>query len=121
MTRVQTCALPISIACLVNNRFSVRIDWKTRGGQSGAGQAIKYTDASALFWFFGPDNIEVLLKVLNACSLSNTYWVFAAATTDVEYTIFVTDTASGKTKTYFHAGGSAAPAITDTSAFATCP
>jgi hypothetical protein len=115
-----TCVASTTIACLNNNRFSVRIDWKT-GGQSGQGQAIKYTDASALFWFFGPDNIEVLLKVLNACSLSNTYWVFSAATTDVEYTIFVTDTVSGKTKTYFHAGGSAAPAITDTSAFATCP
>jgi hypothetical protein len=114
------CTPSSTVVCLNNSRFSVRIDWKT-GGQSGQGQAIKYTDASALFWFFGPDNIEVLLKVLNACSLSNTYWVFSAATTDVEYTIFVTDTASGKTKTYFHAGGSAAPAITDTSAFATCP
>jgi hypothetical protein len=115
------CTPSATVACLVNGRFSVRIDWKTSGGQTGAGQAIKYTDASALFWFFGPDNIEVLLKVLNACSLSNTYWVFAAATTDVEYTIYVTDTKNGATKTYFHAGGSPAPAITDTSAFATCP
>jgi hypothetical protein len=115
------CTASATVACLVNNRFSVRIDWKTSGGQTGAGQAIKYTDASALFWFFGPDNIEVLLKVLNACSLSNTYWVFSAATTDVEYTIYVTDTLRGQTKTYFHAGGSAAPAITDTGAFATCP
>lgn len=115
------CTPSATVACLVNNRFSVRIDWKTSGGQTGAGQAIKYTDASALFWFFGPDNIEVILKVLNACSLSNTYWVFAAATTDVEYTIYVTDTQRGTTKTYFHAGGSAAPAITDTGAFATCP
>lgn len=115
------CTPTSTVACLVNNRFSVRIDWKTSGGQTGAGQAIKYTDASALFWFFGPDNIEVLLKVLNACSLNNTYWVFSAATTDVEYTIYVTDTQKGTTKTYFHAGGSAAPAITDTSAFPTCP
>jgi hypothetical protein len=114
------CTQSATVACLNNNRFSVSIDWKT-SGQSGQGQAIKYTDASALFWFFGPDNIEVLLKVLNACSLSNTYWVFSAATTDVEYTIRVVDTQSGATKTYFHAGGSPAPAITDTSAFATCP
>ncbi|HYU25898.1 MAG TPA: trypsin-like peptidase domain-containing protein, partial [Thermoanaerobaculia bacterium] len=82
-----TCVASTTVACLNNNRFSVRIDWKTSGGQTGQGQAIKYTDASALFWFFGPDNIEVLLKVLNACSLNNTYWVFSAATTDVEYAI----------------------------------
>ena len=116
-----TCTPNATTVCLVNGRFSVSIDWKTSGGQTGAGQAIKYTDASALFWFFGPDNIEVLLKVLNACSLNSTYWVFAAATTDVEYTIHVTDTTNGKTKTYFHAGGTPAPAITDTGAFATCP
>jgi hypothetical protein len=115
------CTPNAATVCLVNGRFSVSINWKTSGGQSGSAQAIKYTDASALFWFFGPDNIEVLLKVLNACSLNNTYWVFAAATTDVEYTITVTDTTNGKVKTYFHAGGSPAPAITDTSAFATCP
>ena len=115
------CMPTATVACLSNNRFSVHIDWKTSAGQTGQGQAVKYTDASALFWFFGPDNIEVLLKVLNACPLSNTYWVFSAATTDVEYTITVTDTATKKTKTYFHAGGSPAPAITDTDAFATCP
>jgi lysyl endopeptidase len=115
------CTPNAATVCLVNGRFSVSIDWKTSGGQSGSAQAIKYTDASALFWFFGPDNIEVLLKVLNACSLNSTYWVFAAATTDVEYTIHVTDTTNGKTKTYFHAGGTPAPAITDTNAFATCP
>jgi len=115
------CTPSATVVCLNSNRFSVRIDWKTSGGQTGQGQAIKYTDASALFWFFGSDNIEVLLKILNACSLSNTYWVFAAATTDVEYTIYVTDTLRGNTKTYFHAGGTPAPAITDTGAFATCP
>ena len=115
------CTPSATQVCLVNGRFSVSIDWKTSGGQTGQGQAIKYTDASGLFWFFGPDNIEVLLKVLNACSLNSRYWVFAAATTDVEYTIRVTDTTNGTTKTYFHAGGTPAPAITDTGAFATCP
>jgi len=115
------CTPSATTVCLNNNRFAVHIDWKTSGGQTGQGQAIKYTDASALFWFFGPDNIEVLLKVLNACPLSNTYWVFSAATTDVEYTITVVDTQTNKTKTYFHAGGTPAPAVTDTEAFATCP
>jgi hypothetical protein len=115
------CAPSATQVCLNGDRFSVKVDWKTSGGQTGQGQAIKYTPNSALFWFFGADNIEMLVKVLTGCPLSNTYWVFSAATTDVEYTITVTDTKSGRTKTYFHAGGTAAPAITDTSAFATCP
>ena len=115
------CTPSATVACLNESRFSVRIDWKTSGGQTGQGQVINLTDNSVLFWFFGPDNVEVLVKVLNGCPVSNTYWVFSAAATDVEYTITVTDALAGKTKTYFHAGGAAAPAVTDTNAFATCP
>lgn len=116
----QPCVPSSTQICLNNNRFAVKIAWRSASA-SGQGQAIKYTADSGLFWFFGSDNIEVLLKVLDGCALSNSYWVFSAATTDVEYTITVTDTKSGKVKTYFHALGSPAPAITDTGAFATCP
>jgi hypothetical protein len=110
------CAAPNTI-CLHNNRFATKITWRTTDGKSsGDGVPIKYTTDSGLWWFFGSDNIEVLLKILDACGLNNRYWVFSAATTDVEYTITVTDTLTGKVKTYFHAGGSPAPAITDTDA-----
>ena len=102
-----------NVVCLNKSRFAVRVDWKT-SDKSGTGAPIKYTADSGLFWFFGPENIEVLLKVLDACALNNRFWIFSAATTDVEYTITVTDTLTGRTKTYFHKGGSAAPAITDT-------
>jgi hypothetical protein len=115
------CVPSATVACLSSSRFAVQVDWKTGGGDSGKGQAIKYTPDSGLFWFFGADNIEMIVKVLNACSLNNNYWIFAAATTDVEYTLKVTDTKTGQSKTYFHASGSPAPAVTDTSAFATCP
>jgi len=115
------CTDSATVTCLSNNRFAVQVDWKTGGGDSGHGTAIKYTPDSGLFWFFGASNIEMIVKVLNACPLNNNYWIFAAATTDVEYTLKVTDTKSGQMKTYFHANGSPAPAITDTSAFATCP
>jgi hypothetical protein len=108
------CSAPNTI-CLSNNRFAVKIIWKTKDA-SGDATPIKYTPDSGLYWFFGSDNIEVLLKILNACTLNNRYWIFSAATTDVEYTITVTDTLTGKVKTYFHAGGTPAPAITDTDA-----
>lgn len=120
-TTVQPCVPSSTRACLNNDRFAVSVTWKTPN-QQGTGTAIEYTSESALFWFFGSSNIEMILKVLNACGLNNSYWVFAAATTDVEYTITVTDTQRGTVKTYFHAQGTAAPAITDTSAFpGSCP
>jgi hypothetical protein len=63
----------------------------------------------------------MLIKVLDGCNINNRYWVFAAATTNVEYTLRVTDTETGASKQYRNPLGQASPAITDTSAFATCP
>src|SRR6202171_2665159 len=48
--------------CLHNNRFATKITWRTTDGKSsGDGIPIKYTTDSGLFWFFGSDNIEVIL------------------------------------------------------------
>ncbi|MEE8522333.1 MAG: hypothetical protein V3T72_00245, partial [Thermoanaerobaculia bacterium] len=76
---------------------------------------------SGLFWFFDPDNWEMMIKVLDGCGFNDHFWVFASATTNVEYTLRVTDTQTGVMKEYFNPLGNAAPAITDTGAFATCP
>ncbi len=48
-------------------------------------------------------------------------WVYAAASNDVEYTLTVTDTATGRIARYDNPLGRRAPAVTDTQAFATCP
>ena len=32
-----------------------------------------------LFWFFESSNPEAVVKVLNACSINNHFWVFGAA------------------------------------------
>jgi hypothetical protein len=56
-----------------------------------------------------------------SCSTNNRYWVFAAATTNVQYTVRVTDTTTGAVKEYTHAQGAPALSAMDTSAFATCP
>ncbi|MCP3957063.1 MAG: hypothetical protein GY719_04360 [bacterium] len=75
---------------------------------------------SGLFWFFTPGNWELLVKVLDGCSINDRFWVFAAATTDVEYTLRVTDIETGRVQEYFNPLGRSAAAITDTEAFATC-
>lgn len=116
-TTPGVCTPSATQICINNNRFAVKVDWRTGAGQTGQGQAIKYTPDSGLFWFFGAENIEMIVKTLNACGLNQKYWFFAAATTDVEYTITVTDTRTGRVKTYFHGAGTPAPAITDTGAF----
>ena len=63
------------------------------------------------------------VKVLDACDNQafNSWWVFAAAATNVGYTLRVTDTQTGQTRTWGNPLGNDAAAIQDTNAFATCP
>lgn len=123
------CAPSATAHCLAADRFKVRTHWRTPFGTRGAAQVVQgqgaSTDDSGLFYFFDEDNFEVLLKVLDACTLPPPrFWVFSAATTNVEYTITVVDTEAQPeqvAQSYFKPQGPPAPAITDTDAFATCP
>jgi hypothetical protein len=107
--------------CLNGGRFRVEVDWTDFQGGQGQGQVVPFdVDDSGLFWFFGPNNWEMLVKVLDGCRGNNHFWVFSAATTNVEYTLTVTDTVQGTVVRYTNPLGTSASAITDTSAFATC-
>ncbi len=117
------CAAGPSTLCLSRGRFRVEISWRDFAGATGVGWVAPSagTADSGLFWFFAPENWELLVKVLDGCGLNGRYWVFAAATTNVEFTLAVTDTTTGLVRRYRNGLGTAAAAITDTSAFATCP
>ncbi len=108
--------------CLSSGRFEVTMDWRDFSGATGPGiVAPAGEDYWGVFWFFTQMNGEVLVKVLDGCDFNQHYWVFAAAATNVEYSMTVTDTTTGNSKTYDNDLGSASPAVVDTSAFATCP
>jgi hypothetical protein len=115
------CLPDATTLCLLDDRFRLTVNWRRASGQTGQGQAVPITDRAGLFYFFNPENLEMLIKMLDACGLNDRFWLFYAATTDVEFTVTVTDTATGQTKTYFNPLGMAAPPIQDTGAFATCP
>ncbi|MEM7353865.1 MAG: hypothetical protein AAF657_23900 [Acidobacteriota bacterium] len=115
------CVTDNDTLCLNNNRFKVEVMWDT-GDDTGPAIVVPGgTGDSSNFWFFSANNWEMLFKVLNGCGINNHYWVFFAATTDVGFTATVTDTQTNEVKVYTNALGQAANAITDTSAFATCP
>jgi hypothetical protein len=75
-----------------------------------------------MFWFFNENNIEMLVKLQNACiSQFDRFWVFFAATTNVEFHVTVTDTDALQAKRYDNPQGMVALPVADTQAFATCP
>lgn len=108
---------------LNDGRFEVTVDWENDQGQSGQGVPSPLTDETGYFYFFNPENVELVVKVLNACNLDgfHKYWVFAAGLTNVEVTLTVTDTQTGAVRTYMNPQGQAFLPIQDTSAFDTCP
>ncbi|MEA2600130.1 MAG: hypothetical protein QOF89_1122 [Acidobacteriota bacterium] len=115
-----SCPPTPTALCLGNGRFRATVDWQTGDGRSGAAQAIALTSDTGYFWFFGPDNVEIVLKVLDACSFNNRFWVFVGGLTDVRAVVTVTDTLTGAVQVYVNNQGRAFQPIQDTAAFATC-
>jgi ELWxxDGT repeat protein len=102
--------------CLLGNRYRVESSWRDGQGNSGTGHAVAFTADTGWFWFFGPDNVEVMLKVLDGTGVDGHIWVFYGALSDVEYTLTVTDTLTGITRRYDNPLGQLA-SVADTFAF----
>jgi hypothetical protein len=86
----------------------VRAHWRDpRTGDSGTAGALPLpgSDRTGLFWFFAPDNVELVVKNLAAGPVNGYFWNFYGALSDVEYEIEVTDTATGRRVEYFNPGG----------------
>lgn len=107
-----------SFLLLQEARFEVAVEWSTADGRRGAARPVRAGTAnSGLFWFFAPDNWEMLIKVLDGCGFNGHYWVYAASATDVGFDIAVTDTTTGEIRSYTKSPGAPAPALTDAAAF----
>jgi len=127
-TAVAPCTPGPQTLCLTPDagttvgRFRATAAWRTPDGQTGAGQAVTLTSDTGYFWFFAQTNVEVVLKVLNACVAPfNHFWVFAGGLTNVDVDLVVEDTVTGARNVYHNAQGVSFKPIQDTSAFATCP
>ncbi|MEM6793312.1 MAG: spondin domain-containing protein [Acidobacteriota bacterium] len=120
--QVSGCFAGPESLCLNGDRFQVSATFEDFEGNVGAAQSAGNTGDSGFFTFFGPDNIELDVKVLDACEAQTPrFWVFTAGTTNVGVEMTVTDTETGTTNTYSNALGQNFQPILDTDAFATCP
>lgn len=89
--------------CLMGGRFAVEVDWSNPGnGTSGRGGAGSLSDVTGTFFFTDPSNVELVVKMLN---LGDRIAFFYGTLSNLQYTIHVTDTATGTTKTYTNPNG----------------
>ena len=112
-----TCTASATALCLNDERFRVQVSWSVpTQGTSGVGTAAAVTSDTGYFWFFSSNNIELVIKVVDGRAANGFFWVFYGALSDVQYTITVTDTATGAGKTYTNPQGQLA-SVADVIAF----
>jgi len=120
-----SCTRDSQTACLLNGRFQVRVAWRTRTA-NGSGTVMSFidqraeNDESVFFWFFDATNFEMGIKMLNACTFNNKFWIYIGGLTDQGWTVTVTDTRTGAARTYTNAVGHLSSPVGDTSALP-CP
>jgi hypothetical protein len=103
--------------CLNHSRFQIRVDWAVPSqGRTGTGAAVPITTDTGYFWFFTSANVELVIKVLDGRGINDHFWVFYGALSDVQYTIHITDTETGATKSYTNPSGTLA-SVADVNAF----
>jgi hypothetical protein len=118
---LTSCRAGAETLCLDTGRFQVEAAYADSTGQSGPAQMAALSDQTGYLWFFGPTNVEAVVKVLDGCSVNSRYWVFAGGLTNVKVVLTVTDTKTNTVKKYTNPENATFEPIQDTSAFATCP
>ncbi len=112
-------------AQLLEGRFEVSVTGHNFAFVPFVGKSVPLaSNDSAIFTFFQPANFELLVKIVNGCSLNNRYWVFYAATTNVDFYLTVTDTflPGPFNSVIYHnpLGTQLATSVADSDAFPTC-
>jgi protocatechuate 3,4-dioxygenase beta subunit len=116
------CVPDSTTLCLLGGRFAVSAEWTDGAGGSGDAGAASLGDRSGYLWFHRPGSPEVVVKILDACTLDPpAFRLFASGLTTSEVSLTVTDTAALAQRTYFNPLGQAFLPIRDSEAFGSCP
>jgi hypothetical protein len=97
------CRQDTQTLCLLGERFKVEASWVNQfNGTSGAAAAISSTESTGFFYFFDPSNDELIVKILD---FGNVFKVFYAELTNLHFTMTITDTKTGRIRTYRNTPG----------------
>jgi len=98
------CLADGSTLCLLAGRFEVRALWRNPhapfGHGAAAAEAAPGSERTGLFTFFDPDNVELVVKMLDGRAVNGAFWHFYGALSDVEYWISVRDVEGDASRTY---------------------
>lgn len=96
--------------CLQDGRFEVSATWTDFEGNTGVGRSRTLEEDTGAFWFFAEENLELMVKVLDARVINDHYWVYYGALSNVGFELHVRDTESGEVRVYVNTLGEFASA-----------
>ena len=119
--QAPACNATDTALCLGGGRFEVTAEWTDFDGNDGVAHTMP-DDFNGLgdwgtLWFFGPENPEMTVKLLDGCAVNGHYWVFLSPASTVRYEITVRDVRTGAVKTYSKPLHVVPELFADTSAF----
>ncbi len=115
------CSSDATLCLGEGGRFRIDATWREQNGTTGTGHAVVLTPDSGYFWFFDPNNVELLVKALDGCAVNGHFWFFSAGLTNLGIAITVTDTMTGQVLPYASPPGTPYAPVLDTLAFGGCP
>ena len=108
---------PTTLCLGQGGRFKAEINWQDFSANSGPGFTTGLgTRDTGSFWFFDPNNVEMVVKALDGRQVNDHLWIFYGSLTNVRFELTVTDTEAGLVKTYSNPAGNFA-SVGDTEAF----
>ncbi len=102
--------------CLAGGRFGVGVRRFTVD-EAGMARARPISDSAGAFTFFADDNLEAVVRVVDACAAFDRFWVLAASLSSLGLEAGVVDTVTGEARKYVNLDSG--PTL-DAAAFATC-
>jgi hypothetical protein len=124
---LSPCVRDADTACLLDSRFALDVV-RTTAVASGEAYVMSFlgeraeSDQSAFFWFFEPDNFEMGVKMVDACTPPfDAFWVYVSGLTNQGYRLTVRDSATGAIRQYENPHGVYPQTVGDTAAFPCAP
>lgn len=99
--------------CLDGGRFEATVEWQHPSGRMMLPEAPR----SGLFSSSRSSDPQLLLNMLDGCDVNGHHWLYFATVADVELTVKVRDTRTGRTWVWFNPAGSVPAPVRDVEAF----
>lgn len=89
------CPAAPDLACTGEGRFRWLAGWRDFADRQGVGQASDAIPGAAAFWFFAPENLELVGKTFDGAAVNGFSWTYLAGLSNLETSLTIFDVATG--------------------------